>query len=45
MEEDCKNNKLKPKAFRKFKVVFMLIQEMRLQENKGKTNVETLCKA
>lgn len=45
LEEDCKNNKLKPKAFRKFKVVFMLIQEMRLQENKGKTNVETLCKA
>ena len=40
LENDCKNNKLKPKAFRKFKTVFQLIEKMLLQESKGEVRVE-----
>ena len=41
LENDCKNNMLKPKAFRRFKAVFQLIQEMILRESKGETSIKT----
>ena len=43
LDADCKNNRLKSNAFKKFEKVFRLIQEIQAHDKNGKIKVDKKC--